>query len=233
MATLLAESTKRIKNELGLNTVDDERFVGFLKISENLSGLLLLLPIPEISLNDFFNTPEWKNHPIKQSITNAVANNYMVQATHFPKWFVGKNKKLQTLDKWRADWGNLVQKNTNVKTNHFAPPRDFDFEKSKNVRRKTDAEGNYETMDIYNELTQTNLALICEHGHLMDIPWSKYINSNNFGNDSVNLDDIEDCCANPALLWTESTNKSEGFENVYIDCTNCGKKKKPWWDKQF
>jgi len=98
MATLLAESTKRIKNELGLNTVDDERFVGFLKISENLSGLLLLLPIPEISLNDFFNTPEWKNHPIKQSITNAVANNYMVQATHFPKWFVGKNKKLQTLD---------------------------------------------------------------------------------------------------------------------------------------
>src|SRR5690606_26598447 len=37
MATLLDNSITRIKNELGLNVVDDERFVGFLKISENLS----------------------------------------------------------------------------------------------------------------------------------------------------------------------------------------------------
>ena len=65
LATLLENSTKRIKDELGLSTIDDERFIGFLKISENLSGLLLLLPVPEINLNDFFNTPEWKDHPIK------------------------------------------------------------------------------------------------------------------------------------------------------------------------
>ncbi|WP_430399093.1 DrmB family protein [Flavobacterium sp.] len=224
MATLLENSTKRIKNELGLSTIDDDRFVGFLKISENLSALLLLLPIPEINLNDFFNTPEWNNHPIRLSVNNAVSNNYMIQATHFPKWFVGKNNKLQTLDKWRLDWGNLVQCNANVKTSHFAPPRDPGLLKSKNVRRKTDADGNYETMDIYNELTQTNLALICEHGHLMDIPWSKYINNFNSGNDPVNLDEIEYCCGNPSLKWTESTNKSEGFENVFVECI-CGKKK--------
>jgi hypothetical protein len=225
MAALLENSTKRIKNEIGLSTVDDDRFVGFLKISENLSALLLLLPVPVISLNDFFNTPEWNNHPIKESVSNAVSNNYMIQATHFPKWFVGKNKKLQTLDKWRADWGNLVANNTNVNTNHFAPPRDPESLKSKDVRRKTDADGNYETMDIYNELSQINLALICEHGHLMDIPWSKYINYNNLGNDPINLDEIEDCCGNPSLKWTESTNKSEGFENVFVDCSACGKKK--------
>ena len=68
MATLLKESTTRIKNELGLSVVDDDRFVGFLKISENLSELLLLLPVPEIELNDFFNTPNWQNHPIKKLI---------------------------------------------------------------------------------------------------------------------------------------------------------------------
>lgn len=225
MATLLEKSTERIKNELGLSTVDDERFVGYLKISENLSALLLLLPVPEISLNDFFNTPEWKNHPIKKLIPTSTASNYLAQATHFPKWFVGEQNKLQTLDKWRNDWANLVQNNSNVKTNHFAPPRDPNSLSKTDVRRKTDADGNYEDIDIYNQLTQTNLALICENGHLMDIPWSKYINGNYIGNDPVNLDEISDCCGNSNLKWTESTNKSEGFENVFVECSSCGKKK--------
>ena len=227
MATLLKESTTRIKNELGLSVVDDDRFVGFLKISENLSELLLLLPVPEIELNDFFNTPNWQNHPIKKLISSSVAGNYLAQATHFPKWFVsnGKNKKLQTLDKWRKDWAQLVNNDNNVSTNHFAPPRDPKSLKSKDVRRKTDADGNYEKMDIYNELTQTNLVLICEHGHLSDIPWSKFISRSNFGNEPVNLDEIDDCCGNPSLKWTESTNKSEGFENVFVECTACGNKK--------
>ena len=232
MATLLDNSTKRIKNELGFSTIDDARFVGFLKISENLSNLLLLLPVPEIELNDLFNTPVWENsknpeysHPIKKAVINAIANNYMIQATHFPKWFVGKNGKLQPLDKWREDWAKLSDKNVHVKTYHFAPPRDSQSVKYKNlVWKKTDSD-NSEQMLIHNELTQTNLALICEHGHLMDMPWRKYINITITGNDPVDFDDIGDCCGNPSLKWTESTNKSEGFENVFVECTNCKKKK--------
>ena len=173
----------------------------------------------------FFNTPDWREHPIKKKIDTANSMDYMVQATHFPKWFVGKNSKLQTLDKWREDWSSLVNQNQNVNTLHFAPPRDANSRRQENVRRKTDSDGNYETMDIYNELSQTNLALICEHGHLMDIPWSKYINIINPGNDTINLNVIEPCCGNPSLKWTESTNKSEGFENVFVECTSCGKKK--------
>ena len=224
-ANLFEESCKRINNELGLSIIDDDRFIGFLKVSESLSNLVLLLSVPEINLNDFFNNPEWNNHPIKQKIVDAVASNYLVQSTHFPKWFVGKNSKLQTLDKWREDWSSLVNQNQNVNTNHFAPPRDANSRRQENVRRKTDSDGNYETMDIYNELSQTNLALICEHGHLMDIPWSKYINIINAGNDSVNLDLVQNCCGNPSLKWTESTNKSEGFENVFVRGINRGKLK--------
>jgi hypothetical protein len=231
MAELLENSAKRIKNELGLSIVNDDRFVGFLRISENLSNLLLLLPVPEIELNDLFNTPVWENrknpeysHPIKKTVINAIANNYMIQATHFPKWFVGRNEKLQTLDKWRDDWAKLSNKNEHVKTYHFAPPRDPQSAKYKNlVWKKTDSE-NSEQMLIHNELAQTNLALICDHGHLMDIPWSKYININNSGNEPVNLDEIGYCCGNPSLKWTENTNKSEGFENVFVECS-CGKKK--------
>lgn len=232
MANLLDNSIKRIKNELGLHTVDDERFVGFLKISEKLSNLLLLLPVPEIELNDLFNTTVWENnknpeysHPIKRAVNTAVANNYMIQATHFPKWFVGKNGKLQTLDKWREDWANLSTRNDHVKTYHFAPPRDPESLKYKNlIWKKTDSD-NSEQILIHNELSQTNLALICEHGHLMDIPWGKYININNSVDEPVNLNEIGNCCGNPTLKWTESTNKSEGFENVFVECTNCYKKK--------
>ncbi len=231
MATLLENSVKRIKNELGLSIVNDDRFVGFLKISENLSNLLLLLSVPEIELNDLFNTPVWENsknpeysHPIKKAVINAIANNYMVQATHFPKWFIGKNGKIQTLNKWREDWAKLSDKNEHVKTYHFAPPRDPESVKSKNlVWKKTDSD-NSEQMLIHNELAQTNLALICEHGHLMDIPWSKYININNTGNEPVDLDEIGYCCGSPSLKWSENTNKSEGFENVFVECS-CGKKK--------
>ena len=74
------------------------------------------------------------------------------------------------------------------------------------VWKKTDSD-NSERILIHNELSQTNLALICEHGHLMDIPWSKYININNYGNEPVNLDEIGYCCGSPYLKWTESTNK--------------------------
>ncbi len=229
---LIDNSTKRIKNEIGINTIDDERFVSFLKISENLTNLILLLPLPEIELHDLFNTPVWENkknpelsHPIKRSLINSTANNYMVQATHFPKWFIGKNGKLQTLDKWRVDWANLSDKNQNVKTTHFAPPRDFESIKIKNLVWKKIDSDNSEQILIHNELIQSNLALICEHGHLMDIPWSKYININNIGLDPVDIDEISNCCGNPALKWTESTNKSEGFENIYIHCENCNKKR--------
>jgi hypothetical protein len=225
MSSLLENSKKRIKDELGLSLIDDERFIGFLKVAENLESLLLLLPVPEISLNDFFNTPEWEDHPIKKNIPTSRAGDYLVQATHFPKWFVGKNNNLQEIDKWRKDWYELVQVNSNVKTKHFAPPKDPKSLKRPNVRKKTNPDGDYETIDIHSELSQNNLALICEHGHLMDIPWSKYINIRSSGSETINLDDIEACCGKPSLIWTENTNRSEGFENVYVECKNCGKKR--------
>ncbi len=224
-ATALEESKKIINVSLGLTSIDDSRFIGFLRSSENLSELLLLLSIPEMELDDIFNTAnDWKNHPIKKLSLNAQSIDYMIQASYFPKWFIG-NKDLKTIDEWRKDWKKLVENNQNVKTSHFAPPRNPKSLKKANVERKIDVDGNYEIMDIYNELTQTNLALICENGHLMDIPWSKYINYNNISGKPIDFSTINHCCTNPVLKWTEATNKAEGFENVYVECKSCGTKK--------
>jgi len=226
---LLDEVIRKIKYEIGLDNIEDKRFIEFLKISENLIELELLLSVPEIELNEIFNTPEWKDHPIKKLISDASSSDYMVQAYHFPKWFIGKGGRLQTLDKWRKDWYNLIQKgkNNRVKTNHFAPPRDSNSLLRENFKRKIDSDGNYEVMDIYNELVQTNLVLICENGHLMDIPWSKFINlkekDKTYG--VVDFALVQNCCSNPNLKWSESSNKSEGFENIFVECNSCQRKK--------
>jgi hypothetical protein len=228
---LLDQVIRRIKDEIGLNNIEDKRFIEFLKISSNLLELELLLEVPEIELNEIFNTPEWKEHPIKKLLPDAISNNYMVQAYHFPKWFIGNGGRLQTLDNWRKDWSDLILKgkNNRVRKEHFAPPRDSKSLFRENYKRKINSDGNYEEIDIYNELTQNNLALICKNGHLMDIPWSKFINLDvkrlNSNDYLIDFSLIQNCCGNPNLKWSESSNKSEGFENIFVECTSCQTKK--------
>jgi hypothetical protein len=65
------------------------------------------------------------------------------------------------------------------------------------------------------------------------IPWSKFLNwktlKDNYQLDKDNengekLFDIEPCCSNPNLIWTESKTKSEGYASIYVECTSCKKK---------
>ena len=85
-------------NNRGLLLVDDKRFVEFLKIEKELESLVCLIDIPHMSLNESFNTPNWKNHPIKTALDRneeeGRSSDYMINATHFPKWFISdKGKK--------------------------------------------------------------------------------------------------------------------------------------------
>jgi hypothetical protein len=47
-----------------------------------------------------------------------------------------------------------------------APSQSKTYTDSDNVQRK---------IQLYKELSQTNLILICPNGHLSDIPWSKFL----------------------------------------------------------
>ncbi len=226
-------SKKEIFNR-GLDFIDDQRFIRFIRIEKELNNLVCLISIPHMALNDSFNTPNWKNHPIKKALektnNSGGANDYMIIGTHFPKWFRNEKGELKELFKWEKLWidrGNA--------RSHFVPPRDVnspikDSKGNQIIKKYTDNDNVVQQIPLYKELNQTNLILICPNGHLSDIPWSKFLtwktlretfqlNRNDAGE---SLFDLEPCCSNANLIWTESKTKSEGYGSIFIHCESCG-----------
>ena len=222
----------------GLDFIDDQRFIRFIKVEKELENLVCLICIPHMALNESFNTPNWKNHPIWAALesagepTKGVQVDYMIVGTHFPKWFKNRKGGLKTLSQWKEMWGKEGRRHKGTPTiNDFAPPRDAtDFVRE--YKRK-DIEGREVNFREYRELEQLNLSLICPNGHLSDMPWSKFLEwktlkeSYQLGKDNENgekLFEMDDCCSNPNLIWTENKTKSEGYGSIYIECKSCNKK---------
>jgi hypothetical protein len=163
----------------GIEFIDDERFIRFIRTEKDLNNLVCLIGVPNMALNESFNTPKWKNHPIKKALENAgergISNDYMIVGTHFPKWFKNRKGELKEISKWREMWEKEARnpKHRGTPTiNDFAPPRDAsDF--IKEYKRK-DIEGHEYNYREYRELEQTNLVLICPNGHLSDMAGSTH-----------------------------------------------------------
>lgn len=243
------DGIKREAENLGLSLVDDKRFVQFIKKEKELDKLECLLAIPQMALNEVFNSVNWTkrvhgrtepSHPIAMALNEfngnpGKAQDYQIQGTHFPKWFLSANKEngkqqLKTIDVWKTKW---VEKG-NAKS-AFSPPRDFNApikDSNGNPIKRTykDADNKLVSIPLFKELNQTNLILICPNGHLSDIPWSKYLNwktqKESFQlpreDSGESLFEMEPCCGNPDLRWSESSTKSEGYGSVYIECAKCG-----------
>lgn len=211
----------------GISLVDDKRFVNFIRSEKELQELICLIAIPNIALNEHFNFPNWKDHPINKVLDgNGRAEDYMVKGTHFPKWFINDKGDLKHYNDWKRLW---IGKNLGVEK--FVPPRDANKPikdsagNHKKIVTKSENHGEV-TYPLYGLLSQTNLILICPNGHLSDIPWSQYLkwrsekkNKNDVGEHVFTFDR---CCPTPDLKWTESKTKSEGYGSIYIECTSCG-----------
>ncbi len=243
------DGIKREAENLGLSLVDDKRFVQFIQNEKKLDKLECLVAIPQMALNEVFNSVNWTNkvhgkvkasHPIAMALNDKTgdygkAETYQIQGTHFPKWFLGANKKngkqqLKPIEEWKTKW---VEKGNAKST--FTPPRDFnapikDIDGKQKKLFYTDADNRQITIPLFRELNQTNLILICPNGHLSDIPWPKYLNwktqKESFQlpreDSGERLFEMEPCCGNPDLRWSESSTKSEGYGSVYIECASCG-----------
>jgi len=219
-------------NYRGLSVVNDQRFVDFLKTEDamGLENLVCLLSIPDIAINEIFNTPKWKNHPIakrlKELDENPKAEEYMVMGTHFPKWFINSKKKLKKYGEWKSLWIRNRQK-----LYHFVPPRDGTTPVKKAngeqvIFTQKNKDGGETRIPLFKKLKQTNLILICPNGHLSDIPWSRFLRWKSEKTSpkdvGANLFDIAKCCSHPDLEWSESTTKSEGYGSIFIECKSCG-----------
>lgn len=219
----------------GIEFIDDQRFIRFIRTEKDLNNLVCLIGVPHMALNESFNTPNWKNHPIKKALDNAgdtgTSSDYMIVGTHFPKWFKNRKGELKNISDWKKMWEKEGRKHNGTPTiNDFAPPRDAtDF--IREFKRKN-IEGREMNYREYRELEQTNLSLICPNGHLSDIPWSKFLAWKTLketfqlkkDDQGENLFGIEPCCGTPNLIWTESKTKSEGYGSIYIECKSCNKK---------
>lgn len=225
----------------GLEYVDDLRFVKFIKSEKKLDNLVCLIGIPHMSLNEAFNSPNWKNHPINQVLQknniNGNSSDFMIMGTHFPKWFKNDDGILKPISKWREEWNSK-----GMLTNNFAPPRDVNApiknsRKEQIIKKYKDLDGVEHKIPLFKELVQTNLILICPNGHLSDLPWSNYIewkykkdkfmlSKDDKGEYIFDNDKIGPCCSQKdrVLKWTESKTKSEGYASIYIECLNCKKK---------
>ncbi|HMK18321.1 MAG TPA: DUF1998 domain-containing protein [Chitinophagaceae bacterium] len=231
---------RQSKNEIssrGLIFIDDLRFVKFLRREKELENLVCLIGIPHMALNETFNTPNWKNHPIKTALQKleeqheGVASHYMINGTHFPKWFKNKKGELKKLHEWYSIWKKECENNSDtLKLDYFAPPRDGNnFLREINSKNE---DGNPIKIREYTILEQTNLVLICPNGHLSDIPWSNYLRwktekqlhlrpDEDKGENLLFNEMVSPCCPNPKLKWTESTTKSEGYASIFIECESC------------
>ena len=225
----------------GLEFIDDQRFIKFIKSEKNLENLVCLIGIPHMSLNESFNTPNWKNHPIRAALQNTgeqyegVSSHYMINGTHFPKWFKNSDGELKLIREWFAIWEKECRKYPDtLKLDNFAPPRDALSKKAfiRELNSKNE-DGNPIKIREYKTLEQTNLILICPNGHLSDIPWANYLRwktekylrlrpDEDKGENLLSNEMVGPCCSNPKLKWTESKTKSEGYGSIYIECNSCG-----------
>lgn len=225
----------------GLEFIDDERFIKFVKSEKNLENLVCLIGIPHMALNESFNTPNWKNHPIRTALHNSgeqfegVSSHYMITGTHFPKWFKNSEGELKLIREWYAIWEKECRKYPDtLKLDNFAPPRDASSKKAfiRELNSRNE-DGNPIKIREYKTLEQTNLILICPNGHLSDIPWANYLrwktekylrlrSEEDKGEYLMSNEIVGPCCSNPKLKWTESKTKSEGYGSIYIECNSCG-----------
>lgn len=225
----------------GLEFIDDQRFIKFIKSEKNLENLVCLVGIPHMALNESFNTPNWKNHPIRTALQNTgeqyegVSSHYMINGTHFPKWFKNSEGELKLIREWFAIWEKECRKYPDtLKLDNFAPPRDALSKKAfiRELNSKNE-DGNPIKIREYKTLEQTNLILICPNGHLSDIPWANYLRwktekylrlrlDEDKGENLLSNEMVGSCCSNPKLKWTESKTKSEGYGSIFIECNSCG-----------
>lgn len=233
-------SKSEISNR-GIEFIDDQRFIKFIKSEKKLENLVCLIGIPHMALNESFNTPNWKNHPIRTALERTgeqfegVSSHYMINGTHFPKWFKNSDGELKLIKEWFTIWEKECRKYPDtLKLDNFSPPRDALSKKAfiREINSKNE-DGNPIKIREYKTLEQTNLILICPNGHLSDIPWANYLRwktekylrlrpEDDKGENLMSNEMVGPCCSNPKLKWTESKTKSEGYGSIYIECNSCG-----------
>ena len=95
-------NASKISEETGVEIIDDNRFVGFLRATEGMTHLRCLVAIPHISL-DAYNNCNVDEHPANIRYKEIHPNSKLEESTFtvpaivFPRWFFSRTKKTLSL----------------------------------------------------------------------------------------------------------------------------------------
>lgn len=208
-----------------IDVIDDPRFIDFLRKEKNLDGLKFIVEVPYLGLDEY-NNPKYDKHPLflrykAYNGTQLSADDFMIPAIHFPRWFYSsRNMRFMPIERWEVEWQRCVNDRDLV---FFAPPRDPSDDTGRTFKHFG------EQRSIYRQLKQVPLLLICDKGHISDIPWNKYFCAKVDGSLTSNTRDGfdlfgYDCnpCRNGGeheLIWVENRNNPESWG--MIKCAKC------------
>jgi hypothetical protein len=152
-----------------------------------------------------------------QDFSNKIKNNgneLAINSSFMPKVFFDKSKHYKFYKEWFKDWVSN-KKNDDQYGNKFFPPK-------------------YNTDKGTYNLAQDNIVLICDHGHISDFPWSKFLRWRTDSPMEINseqpieLFNSQPCCGTEdtsisKIKITSSTANASGFDGKWLKCENCGR----------
>jgi hypothetical protein len=200
------EQAKLERNgNIGLS--NDSRLLNSLKERKKLTELKYLVLIPDVEIQDFSNK-------IKSD-----GNILAINSSFMPKIFADGSYHYKMYKEWYKDWLKADRKQGEQDfdcASRFFPPK----YKTKNGNNRN--------------LIQDNIVLICEHGHISDFPWSKFLRWRKDtpgeikSEQPVDLFNSQPCCGTDDAITakikiTSSTANASGFDGKWIKCENCGK----------
>lgn len=232
---------RKISTERGVELLEDNRFINFLRSNEGLTRLRCFVAVPHVSL-DLFNQSDIKDLPLNKKHKDNAGNDQdldeslvTIPAIVFPRWFYStkSSHELKTYEEWLQLWKK--ERCNDGKEIYFAPPRD-PYKKTTRKLSKNDIP-HATDRNVHALLEQVSMVLICPNGHISDIPWDKFfcasVNLNERvrreGFDLFGYDKSMWPCPNdlsPDLQWMESRSHGESFgrlqcRNRAQKCENC------------
>lgn len=231
----------KVSAERGVELLEDNRFMNFLRKTESLTKLRCFVAVPHVSL-DQYNQCNVRDLPLNRKYKDNTGaeqdldeNLVTIPAIPFPRWFFTnrKSRELKTYEEWLQLW--RIKNCNNGDEKYFAPPRDPELKTS---RKLADYEiPHAKDRSVHGLLEQVSMVLICPNGHISDIPWDKFfcasVNLNEKvreeGFDLFGYDDSMWPCPEgmkPDLQWMENRSHMESFgrlqcRNRAQKCKNC------------
>ncbi|MDC0178032.1 DUF1998 domain-containing protein [Polaribacter sp.] len=191
----------RLERNGNIGISNDHRLLESLQVRKKLTNLKYLALVPDIEVVAHSN--KIKDNGVEIAIPSA----------YMPKVFADNSNNYKTYSNWYTEWVNRAENNDRWPGESFHPPK-YIFNEEK---------------DWSSNLKQDNIILLCEHGHISDFPWSKFLRWRKeeplaiFEDASVNLFEQQDCCNKPSIKITSNTGNASGFDGKWLKCTKCNR----------